>query len=239
MPDGRRWRNLGDGDQTVFITTTVQGFTPVFGTPLVADVMTSGLLGTIEELNAAVYGFVVMPEHLHLLIRLPSGMSASRLANIIKSKAARRILPILDENIRRKHESSRTLQDRVLWQTELPQHCHRRGVGLQAKTRIYTQQSGKKGFVCEEQRLPLEQCAIMECWAGKRGRLRSGERRPTIRRWLATPRGGGIAACGRKPIILGVVEGVAVSNAVEETRNDPKLWGSEGKGCSAKCGHLR
>ncbi|MDQ2985304.1 MAG: hypothetical protein M3R13_01120, partial [Armatimonadota bacterium] len=27
-----------------------------------------------------------------------------------------RILPILDENIRRKHESSRTLQDRVLWQ---------------------------------------------------------------------------------------------------------------------------
>jgi REP element-mobilizing transposase RayT len=116
MPDGRRWRNLGEANQMVFVTTTVQGFTPAFSDPAVADTMLAGMLADLKELEAGVYGFVVMPEHIHLLLKLPSGLSVSQLVNVIKSKSARRILPMLANDVRSKHESKRTLKDRVLWQ---------------------------------------------------------------------------------------------------------------------------
>jgi REP element-mobilizing transposase RayT len=78
--------------------------------------MTLGMLADLNDLSAPTYGFVVMPEHFHLLVSLPNAISAARLVNILKSKAARRILPILEASVRSRHEANRTLKDRVLWQ---------------------------------------------------------------------------------------------------------------------------
>jgi len=160
----------------VFITTTVQGFTPVFGDPKVADSMLAGVLADLKVVDAEVYGFVVMPEHIHLLLKLPSGWTASQLVNVVKSKSARRVLPILSVEMRRKHESRRTISDRALWQrsfrsviidadwafTQKIEYIHnnpeRRGLCLQASDYRWSSALMYSHGLVDENGIDIDQC---------------------------------------------------------------------------------
>lgn len=81
----------------MFVTTTVLNFTPVFARPVVADTLAVGLLQDTKHYGARLHSFVVMPEHVHLLVQLPNNLSCPKFVQRLKSAAANRCLPLLEE----------------------------------------------------------------------------------------------------------------------------------------------
>lgn len=96
MPRYRHWKNFGDGGSTVFVTTTVLDFVPVFRNTHLSDEMVNVLFEVHSKLGAALHAFVVMPNHIHFMLRLPEGMHISSFVRALKSISARRIQLKLD-----------------------------------------------------------------------------------------------------------------------------------------------
>ncbi|MEP0767317.1 MAG: transposase [Fimbriimonadia bacterium] len=90
----RHWLNVGQGDETVFVTTGVLGFTPVFRRSELADAMLNSLADDCLHLGVTLHAYVVMPEHLHLLARLPPGRTAASVMRSMKSRSAAILLPM-------------------------------------------------------------------------------------------------------------------------------------------------
>jgi len=114
MEAPRGWKNLSQGQETVFVTTTVQGFVAAFAQPRVADVVMTGIFEVCIGYGALLHAFVLMPEHMHLA-RMPEGIDAPiRKRDQIQGRkpgAAR-----ADSFTLRRIEQKRTLKDRKMWQ---------------------------------------------------------------------------------------------------------------------------
>jgi REP element-mobilizing transposase RayT len=67
---------LGQSQETIFLTTTVQGFVPVFQSPAIADELVASIIDDCKATSALLHAFVAMPEHIHLLVSLPKNMDA-------------------------------------------------------------------------------------------------------------------------------------------------------------------
>ncbi|MCH8275329.1 MAG: transposase [Armatimonadetes bacterium] len=110
-----RYKNFGQSGDVVFITTTILDFVPVFSRPHLADLMTGGLLDDHRHYAATLYAFVVMPHHIHFLVRLPERRDASWFLNRVKSNAAKRLLPHTDAELRRSLAVQQGLNQRMFW----------------------------------------------------------------------------------------------------------------------------
>ena len=103
-------------DQVGFFTTSVLGFAPVFSDCAAADRMTAALMQVHRYHNAELYGFVVMPEHIHMLSRMPEDLSGSEFMGRLKAATANWCLPLVTEE---HHEQMRVDKDhkkRAFWQ---------------------------------------------------------------------------------------------------------------------------
>src|ERR1700730_2245692 len=116
MERAERWKNLGLEKETVFLTTTVQGFVKAFADPRIADIATVRILEDCSEYGVLLHSFVVMPEHIHVLLHLPDNMAVTTFANALKSKLALSVLPEMDAETKRLLRLKRTLKDRTFWQ---------------------------------------------------------------------------------------------------------------------------
>lgn len=83
------------GPAMVFITTTVQHWTPVFADERLARIMTEQLRETLERNAVSACAYVVMPSHFHALLGFPEVEQLSKVVRAIKSLSARRIQPML------------------------------------------------------------------------------------------------------------------------------------------------
>ncbi len=78
--------------------------------------MAASLLDDCRHYEAALYAFVVMQHHVHLMCRLPIGRDSSWFMNRIKSNSAKRLLPHIAPEMRKRIESHGIQLGRALWQ---------------------------------------------------------------------------------------------------------------------------
>ena len=100
----------------VMATTTVLNFVPVFRRPEHAELMTDLLFRTVERYGACLTAFVIMPEHIHLLLRLPAHLDATSFFNWFKGYSASCITKELDYCENAMFSQQRGLNRRSFWQ---------------------------------------------------------------------------------------------------------------------------
>jgi len=101
----------------MFVSTTILGFVPVFEDPRSADTMAAAIIEDCKHENASLHAFVVMPEHIHLLLQVPPNLTGSDLLDRLKSAWANRILDIATSKCREAlAEAKSRLRSRSVWQ---------------------------------------------------------------------------------------------------------------------------
>jgi putative transposase len=85
-------RFYGQGDQH-FITTSCYRRKPLLGTARARDVFLAVLEQVRRRFRFDVTGFVVMPEHVHLLLGEPEKGNPSLVIQVLNQTVARRLLP--------------------------------------------------------------------------------------------------------------------------------------------------
>lgn len=111
----RHFKNKGEPGQSVFLTTTVIDFAPIFRRPDLANRMERLILDYCRKQEAVLHCYVVMHHHIHLLLRLPIDTSVDRFMRTFKSKASLAILPLLSQNDHQMLSQQTGLNDRKLW----------------------------------------------------------------------------------------------------------------------------
>jgi len=71
-------------DYLMFITTNMEKRKPVFSEPACARIAVETLYGIQQFYPFFLYGFVIMPNHIHLLLRVPDGGSVSKTIGVYK-----------------------------------------------------------------------------------------------------------------------------------------------------------
>lgn len=102
MPDGLK-RYYGSGDLH-FITCSNYRRQPLLGTPERRDLLLQILEETRQRYRFVVTGYVIMPEHIHLLISEPQQGDPSLVMQVIKQRFAQHVL---DRPRRRRSELSK------------------------------------------------------------------------------------------------------------------------------------
>ena len=77
-----------------FVTTTTQGWTPVFNVRLAAETTLNELEKTLDLYDGLLSGYVLMPSHIHMLVYLPQLSDLSKFVQTFKSISARRVKEI-------------------------------------------------------------------------------------------------------------------------------------------------
>jgi putative transposase len=110
-----RWKNSNQLGATVFVTSTILDFTPIFQHPGRADLVTAGILQVHRFYSAHLYGFVVMPEHIHFLCTCPPTLSAIQFVDRLKSATANWMLDELPEDLRIRLSQSKGANRSSVW----------------------------------------------------------------------------------------------------------------------------
>jgi putative transposase len=85
----KRWE-AGNGSR--FLTFSCYDRLPLLRTPAIADLMAGTLARARERFAFRLYAWVVMPEHVHLLVRPAEEASVARVLLWIKYSVARRVI---------------------------------------------------------------------------------------------------------------------------------------------------
>jgi len=99
MPVRKRLNLVGPA--VAFVTTTVYDWQPVLTREDVAPKVTGQLKETLSVFRVAVFGWVIMPSHVHLLLGFPEIENLSRCVQSFKSLSSRRIKELRLEELAR------------------------------------------------------------------------------------------------------------------------------------------
>jgi putative transposase len=116
MAGYRHYRNSDQCGQTMFITTTVLDFVHAFHREDVRDAMVFGIAQECRLARAALYAYVVMPHHVHLLVRMHETMNVRQFMNVFKRESSRAIVRLLSEGELEQFEQQRGLNGNTFWQ---------------------------------------------------------------------------------------------------------------------------
>jgi putative transposase len=95
-----RYHRLFDPGHLQFITSSTYRRAPVFNSKLFCQIFAEVLSKLRQEFGFRLVGWVLMPDHFHLLIQPWPAESAPRLIQQLKQRTAYRLLQILRENPR-------------------------------------------------------------------------------------------------------------------------------------------
>ncbi len=112
----RHFKNVAEGGQLVFVTTTVLDFVPIFRTKELADRMVELLFEVHGHYGAIFHGYSVMPDHIHFVTRLPADKDVSTFVKNLKSYTAKQLLPQIPPEIDAMFATQRGLNQLTLWQ---------------------------------------------------------------------------------------------------------------------------
>jgi putative transposase len=127
MPSGlRRFQESG---QSHFITFSCYRRRPYFATPELFDLFVLGLEGMRRRFAMYVYGYVVMPEHVHLLLSEPPRAKLAEAIHFLKLSFSKRAGTVLEETgtFWQKRYHDRNVRDRREFAVKL-QYLHRNPV---------------------------------------------------------------------------------------------------------------
>jgi REP element-mobilizing transposase RayT len=101
----------------MFVSTTILGFVPVFKVERVADTTAAAIVSDSDHEGATLDAFVVMPEHVHLLVQVPAHLTGSQLMDRLKSAWANRLLDVAtDRDLASLDRAKESLRSRTVWQ---------------------------------------------------------------------------------------------------------------------------
>ena len=86
-----RWQNVGQAGDVCFVTTTIEGFRPALAPEPVARMFLDALQFYRSRGDILLHAWVVMPEHVHLLLTPVRG-SISDMMELLKRYTSRQIL---------------------------------------------------------------------------------------------------------------------------------------------------
>jgi putative transposase len=116
QPRQRHYVNPKEPGITVFISTTVLDFVHAFRRDEPRDAMVAFIAKHCRRDRAIMHAYVVMPHHVHLLIRLPETVTVSYFMNQFKSDSSDALVPLLTRDERRQFDQQRTLNGNTFWQ---------------------------------------------------------------------------------------------------------------------------
>ena len=85
----RRWEGPGD---VRFLTFSCQRRLPLFSNARIAGVFVEALVAARARMGIELFAWVLMPEHVHLLVRPRRGHTVERLLRSLKMSVSRRVL---------------------------------------------------------------------------------------------------------------------------------------------------
>jgi len=84
-----RFRRYAEGEQCYFVTSGTHERRPLFRDPRLCLILLENLRFYHERMNFGLHGYVIMPDHIHLLITPREGSSISDIMRNLKSYAVR------------------------------------------------------------------------------------------------------------------------------------------------------
>src|SRR5438132_1606291 len=114
-PRRRHYENRVEPGQLGFFTFTCLDFAHLFKRPELRDEMEISMLEDMVKHGVRLHAFVVMTHHVHLVARMPEGMTGSRFVQIVKRNSAKRILPLLSSQERAQLRDQTGLNGRSFW----------------------------------------------------------------------------------------------------------------------------
>lgn len=114
MPSG--WHRTYGAHHLHFITGSCHRRLPFLASARTRDRFLAILEQTRQRFRFVVVGYVVMPEHIHLLIREPEVGTPSTLMQVVKQRTARALLPGRKRRDRRQRELFGEEPRRAFWQ---------------------------------------------------------------------------------------------------------------------------
>ena len=141
MPAGLK--RLHDSGQSHFVTFSCYHRLPLLAQMNMQDAFLVALEQSRKRFAMRVYGYVVMPEHVHLLVSEPAGKTLSRFIQVLKTKVS----------IRAKELGKRTTGGPPFWQARYFDHNVRNSVGFTTQLRYIHRNPVKRGL-----------CAKPEAW---------------------------------------------------------------------------
>jgi putative transposase len=111
----KQWRNTTIGGQVAFVSTTVLGFAPVLQTPALAKKVVEMLANDCRFFQVALHDFVVMPEHMHLFVKLPEDLTISKFMQSMKRRSAKELQPLVPARLRDMMAKDPEREERSFW----------------------------------------------------------------------------------------------------------------------------
>ena len=142
-----------------FITTSCYQRLALLGKPQHRDLLLEVLERVRRRYRFVVVGYVVMPEHVHLLVGEPERGNPSKVMQAIKQGFARRLLRTLRaaSDPRQGRLWNTALDDGHIWQTRFYDFCRLHGDQAGGEIALYTSQPGETGTGAGTATVGLEQ----------------------------------------------------------------------------------
>lgn len=87
-----RPKHIKSENQIYFVTTNSYYRVPVFQNPQIAKIVIDAVYFLRSKVRLKLYGFVLMPDHLHIVVSLPEGEDLSKVMHSLKSFTAKEII---------------------------------------------------------------------------------------------------------------------------------------------------
>jgi REP element-mobilizing transposase RayT len=109
MPLTRTGYFISDQNAPHFITFSVVRWVDVFTRTIYADAVVDGLNYCIQHKGLEVYAWIIMPNHLHLILRAKEGFRLSDILRDFKKYTSKRIVEMIQKN------AQESRKDWMLW----------------------------------------------------------------------------------------------------------------------------
>ena len=100
MTDYKHWRNIADNQSLCFITTGLEVPAPLLAEPANAKMLLSALDFYRRKFGFLLHAFVIMPEHIHLLLQLLGTVELPKLIADFKRYTSKQLLQWCTDNHR-------------------------------------------------------------------------------------------------------------------------------------------
>lgn len=90
-----KWKNVDTGAGYYYITGTLTEWLPLFRRLDVRGILCDSIKAAVDDCGVSIAAFVVMPDHVHLLVYLPDGGVLHRFCKIWRGRSGRRIARVM------------------------------------------------------------------------------------------------------------------------------------------------
>ena len=102
-----KWKNIDAGAAYYYITGTVTEWLPLLARPSIREMLCADIAAALNECAGSLSAYVIMPNHLHLLVYLPERGLLHKFCRLWRGRSGRHIPQLLEKQ--RDAESLRAL----------------------------------------------------------------------------------------------------------------------------------